>query len=193
MAGLRIPVGGALCTFELGGPGQDGEVLTTIGLIKDDPWVDGDAHNIYDDFVANVVASLATPLLIHACELRIQIDANDQVIQRWEEENNGSDGADMLPLNVSMLVKKLSGVAGRKNSGRMFIPGLREARVDDAGRLTSSFQAAMQTGVDAFYDALVADGWPPYIFHHGPGDPRAVTSLVVAGAVATQKGRLSRV
>jgi len=193
MGNLRIPVGAALVTWHLGGPGQDGEVLTTMGVDNEDPWTQTDVEELYGAFLAEILPVLATPLLFHKCSARVQIDATDQLILEHSDENNGSDGADMMPLNVSLLVKKVTGFAGQRNQGRMFIPGIREARVNDAGQVTGAYFTALQEACDDFLALVGAGVRTPMLFHHSSATPREITSLQASPFVATQRGRLSRV
>jgi hypothetical protein len=98
------------------------------------------------------------------------------------------------PQNVSMLVKKLTGVPGRKHRGRCYVPpiSLADADVDNKGMINPTPLGVIQTNWDGFISALEASGEIDglYLFHSGSEDPDQITDWQVESQVGTQRRRL---
>lgn len=97
-------------------------------------------------------------------------------------------GSNAPPSNCSLLISKRSGLAGRENRGRIYMPPflLEEASVNQAGEFTVG---NLQDSADDFLLQL-ALGIPMRILHTGVETPTDVTSLVVRGRLATQRRRM---
>jgi hypothetical protein len=104
---------------------------------------------------------------------------------------------------VALLVKKLTGLAGKSFRGRSYFPFVPESEVDDAGDVDSVVLAAIQTALATFLAGMTTDGTPMYLLHRNlidhitklpvPGSapqPTLVTSYVAESVVATQRRRL---
>jgi hypothetical protein len=103
----------------------------------------------------------------------------------------GFDTALAPPPQVSLLVQKISGLAGRKNRGRMYFPAPNEAVIDAGGNWIGGSLATWQADMNQFYADLVASSIPMVILHDDPADtPTPVSSLNVSPLVATQRRRL---
>lgn len=106
----------------------------------------------------------------------------------------GLQAGDRLPSNCSLLVRKNTGFAGRKNRGRMFWPGiLDESQVDQVGTIDTATVAALQTVFAALFTKLsgVADATPAILHKSTPADdPTPVVSHTVMPIIATQRRRL---
>jgi hypothetical protein len=101
------------------------------------------------------------------------------------------------PPNTCALVRKLSILPGRRNKGRLYLPGIREDQVDGAGNLNSSLRTALQTAMDSFHSAVEAIGsgglGQMVILHDsslGTAPPTTVTGLQVQSLAATQRRRM---
>lgn len=97
-------------------------------------------------------------------------------------------GSNAPPSNCSLLMSKRSGLAGRENRGRMFMPPflLEESSVNQAGEFTVG---NLQDSANDFLVQL-ALGIPMVILHTGVETPTPVTTLVVRGRLATQRRRM---
>ncbi len=107
----------------------------------------------------------------------------------------GTNSAGAAPQNVAMLVKKNTSAGGRRNRGRMFIPGVDEANVNPNGSFVAAELAAMQIFISGLKTALeaLADVDALYLLHNeAPFTPTLITDLVVSASVATQRRRLRR-
>lgn len=120
----------------------------------------------------------------------------------------GTQAVASAPPNVALLVKKVTSDRQRgQRDGRMFLAGIEEGAIDNAGVLSGSWVAGVQVVVDAFYDGIsdsgldwAGDAYPVVLAttpaSRAPGTAsvtvasRRVTSLVVDPVVSTQRDRL---
>lgn len=120
----------------------------------------------------------------------------------------GAAAHNMLPQNCALLVDKLTALGGRRNRGRMYVPGiLQEGHVDHIGGIDTNHYTELTTAVNTFFlyisegieagtDPLVepeVDATPMVILHHDtvtPIAPTPVTSLRVQQVISTQRKRL---
>lgn len=113
-----------------------------------------------------------------------------------EEGTNSAN--EVPPANVSMIVKKRTGIAGKKFRGRMYIPclSLAEASVDDAGNIDPSRYDELKADVDNWFTQLGGiDNVNAIVLFHDettPGDktPTPISSFQLEAMVATQRRRL---
>lgn len=105
--------------------------------------------------------------------------------------NEGSANPARFAPNTAILVKKLSGVGGRRNRGRFYLPPLWHDMDDTsgAGVMTESARGGIAAAVDQWFSLL-----DPVILHDsatpGGATPTQVTSLDVQARLATQRRRL---
>ncbi len=120
----------------------------------------------------------------------------------------GTLAASPLTSNTALLVKKLTALGGRRNRGRMYLPGgyVGEVDVDQNGFITVANTAILQARMANFYSNLVvpAPTLQPVILHQGerlnPGvrpaafgpapPPTPMTSFSVQRQVGTQRRRM---
>lgn len=104
--------------------------------------------------------------------------------------------------HTALLIRKHTALAGRRNVGRMYLPGVTEEDIDQAGSVNSTYLAAAETAVDAFFGLITQ--YNPEIVHSKQYDPEEeavpptppaptpITSLSVDNFCATQRRRLKR-
>lgn len=108
-----------------------------------------------------------------------------------------------VPSNVAVLVRKRTGVGGRRQRGRIYLPwSVIEAGVDEVGVIQTAQLTALQTEAENFRIRLAtgvggALNTPMVILHNSsgvtaPGSPTAVTALSVDSLIGTQRRRLGR-
>jgi len=103
----------------------------------------------------------------------------------------GGHGGELPPPNVTLLVRKWSGIRGRKNQGRMFPPGLvYEGTFNNAGVMSSGDRGTYQEAFDNFLTALDTEGFPMVLLHNEVLPQTPVLALYVEGTAATQRRRL---
>ncbi len=106
--------------------------------------------------------------------------------------DGGSAGGDPLPQNCCMLVKKLTGLAGREGRGRMFIPFIGAGAVGPTGVIDSGSLSTYGGAASDWYDALsgIADVDGLFLFHNSATAPTPIESFAVDRMIATQRRRL---
>ncbi|MQB02229.1 MAG: hypothetical protein GEU78_18625 [Actinobacteria bacterium] len=102
----------------------------------------------------------------------------------------GAGGTGQAIPNVSVLVQKQTGLAGRRNRGRMYVPGIQAGGIGDDGVIDATQLTSWQAAADVWFDAADAI-LPLVILHETPPDTATpVLSLSVQALVATQRRRL---
>lgn len=105
------------------------------------------------------------------------------------------DAGTAVPQNTAFLFKKNTGLGGRRNRGRFYVPGVPEGSVDEVGRLSSGALSAAAGIADDIYTTLIGLSTVDslQLFHNSaPFDPTFLESLTVDNRVATQRRRLRR-
>lgn len=117
----------------------------------------------------------------------------DIAIDGTNSLSNGVQAGSAVPPNTAHLVRKLTAGGGRRNRGRMFIPGVSEANVNAVGDLSAGAQTALNTAADQMLANLLATSQiiDVVLFHESsPFTPTSITDLQVQPRVATQRRRL---
>ena len=104
----------------------------------------------------------------------------------------------MLPPAVALVVSKHTGLVGRAHRGRMYMPGLDEAKVTEDGIVDGAEVNAWQASMDALHAALLADTAVDQIalFHDttspfaGTADP--ISNFIVRNVVGNMRPRQRR-
>lgn len=107
----------------------------------------------------------------------------------------GTAATNPLPQNCSTLIRKGVVGGGRRNQGRMYVPGLGEDKVASNGAITAAERALLQTSIDAMLTDLEAVSFVQrcVVFHNSaPFAPSGITSFTVQQFIATQRRRLRR-
>lgn len=145
-----------------------------------------------------VVDQLAGPVIYTALRVVLgQADPEAPVVFEVPVNHGGAAVASMPP-NTSYLVKKITGLGGRKNRGRMYLPCPPENAVDDKGLVLEDPRGDLNVAVAAWVnttnDELVAEGATvptPVILHTDELDtPTPIFQFLTDGMVATQRRRL---
>lgn len=109
----------------------------------------------------------------------------------WQGNVAGSSAVDEASPQVAILVKKVTGFAGRDMRGRMYVPGIGKTAVQADGGITAAKLEDLQFAFTNFLANLTANGTPMVLGHNAPlQDWTPVTNLVVDARVATQRRRL---
>ena len=107
---------------------------------------------------------------------------------------NGTLGVNAQPPAISWLVRKQTGLAGRKYRGRGFWPQPRDDDVNSGGGIV----AASQTAINAKLALILSDmndngvfGWAPRprLLHSDLTPPTEITALIVDPIVGVQRRR----
>lgn len=118
---------------------------------------------------------------------------------------NGLDANTFVPPNVAFLFKKTTGVGGRKNRGRMYLPfALATSDVSENGTIAGAAVSGGTTQSTAFLAGLVADATAMVIENKtlDTSGPKPFVTAITSGptvltfaaeaTVATQRRRLGR-
>jgi hypothetical protein len=110
----------------------------------------------------------------------------------------GTASGNQVVQNTAVLCRKLTGVGGRRNRGRMFGPAPLEDHVSSDGVMSATGREAWRVNFEALLPGgaiHTAFGFldDPVLFHDtGSQTPTPITDLIVDLRVATQRRRLRR-
>lgn len=157
---------------------------------------------IFAAFVANF--NVGTPLAGTECffgpfNVRYKKDGDLYEVPGTDSEASTS-GSTSLTVNTARLVTKLTGVGGRRNKGRMYLPAPIESVVNVDGSITNQSTTDQQTNADGYFDDLIALGsiQALVLFHSYDSEdppvplptPTQLTSFRVESKCATQRRRM---
>lgn len=193
---LVIPVGFSQASWLFSLEGDNEMMATTCGVANSA--VGGDwaamAEDLSDAFLAGFpAADIADSYTYRGVVLRVGQDGGPPVIAEFTANVPGTNTNPAPTQNVAVLVRKSTGLGGRRGRGRMFLPAfcLGEDGVAANGVLEGGTRASIQSSVDTWMGALT-----PFLLHDSAPtpvpEPTPVTSFTVDLTVATQRRRLRR-
>lgn len=189
-----IPTGYGEVSVEITIPGDAGPAYNVFGV---DPGTPNDISNTADAIetalssASGYRALLATGATVQGFVYRERLDATNVAIEERTIGLAGVQPGTLLTPQVALLIQKITGLAGRQNRGRMYMPTLAEDNVDDGGFLIAGALSAFQAAADQFDSDLDLSAVPMTILHTSPAvTPSQVSSLQVSPKVATQRRRL---
>lgn len=183
--GYVIPAGFSRVTIEYGAQSSLGSQIVTGFGVNLEP-----TEGLLDAVEAWIDADLAPRTQTFYSIDRIEARNDVEVVERVLN-TPGTLAGDPLPPNTALLVKIGSGLVGRKNRGRMYIPGvLLEDEVDASGGINSSTRTGLQAMMTHLGEAIGLISGEIVILHSDVSDPTIATSVNVDGTVATQRRRL---
>lgn len=190
-----IPDGYGLIVHEFGYPNAAGSMVVTEGVALDGILTEGNVDNIRSAFQLNVVVLLGANLDYLSTTAYVgDVGGGSLVVQSTAEAAGGGRSGDGLTTNTAILVSKSTGLGGRKNKGRLFLPGCTANMQGSANLLDTTFQNSLQAGLDEYFDDLTTTASTgvvvPVILHADASSPTSVGSYVVQTRLATQRGRL---
>ena len=189
---MTIPIGFSQHTYMFSGQNVPTGAVVTLGIDSSpEPSIVAEAANSRDAFALNVLPLLSSGLTFDGVLVKRGPDATGAIQFSPSGDVGGASSSAIAP-NVAALVRKVTGMGGRKNRGRLFLPGLVESVVDYAGRLDPTFQGNLQDAWNDFQTAIEADSLTPVVLHGDNTAPTVVTSFGVDSTVATQRRRLRR-
>jgi hypothetical protein len=193
---LQIPIGYTNLVYRFRSTGDQEEMVIAVGALNATAQsVDLQAQNAVtqatgtgDPFAPAAMASQYTFVGVTA----YLMTTNGIIVGEALVDDVGTVGAAPLPSNCAILVTKTTGIGGRRNKGRMFVPPFSppEGDVDHNGNITSGL-TTLQTRYTQWYDGLVGADLDPVLFHNDPDDtPTAITGFLVSSKIATQRRRM---
>jgi hypothetical protein len=200
--GVRVPAGHAEAVFHLRLSGDAEDMLTTIGVRMDagQAVTLGLATAMADLYGASLLGVSGAGYSLVEVELKEGPDGNGPQ-GTWAGLKTSANASQPVPSNTAVLLSKITGFGGRRNRGRMYIPGPAEILSDGRGQLSDADVTAMQSEATGFYNGLVAMGGVdvPVIFHSTPDKlgvpqpaiaPTPITAIAVEKLLATQRRRM---
>jgi len=103
--------------------------------------------------------------------------------------DNGSDTGGSLPNQCAVVVSKLTGLAGSRNRGRMFLPPLSNTELTAAGRIGSAALTALAAGITAWKNSLIGDGFTPVLVSPSQNANIVINAFRIGDVVDTMRSR----
>jgi hypothetical protein len=103
-------------------------------------------------------------------------------------------GEAVMP-NCALLINKTTSHGGRSGRGRMFLPGIPNAQVDDGGVVAGGFLTEVNGDLVTFMGKIEARDCQVVLLHGAASPvslPYAVDQMLAQGKIATQRRRLRR-
>lgn len=157
------------------------------------------AVEVLDAWMDTLNSRLDSNVTMRQVEATIGQDGSDPLVEVAINTTVGGASASSVSPGQAVGIRKNTGLGGRRNSGRMFLPWfLPEGNVDEVGIINPTTVGQIQTEATAFWTALVSsvalDGM--VILHRTGGSsvppPTLVTSLQVDNVVSSQRRRQVR-
>jgi hypothetical protein len=205
---LVIPVGFASFSIEITHARDAQPYNVTFGTETDlsEASAIDHANHAMSSFGGAFVSRLDSETFITKATGRFGQDGEDVLIIDSDlAPMGGTRSGSSVPPNTAVLVRKLSGLGGRRNRGRCYVPMAATAGAEtEGGVLSTGERTALQTSANAWFNNL-ATGVPPdvppmpmVILHNEPPGggvlplPTPVVGLTVDTTLATQRRRLRR-
>lgn len=188
---MTIPSGFAQCNLRFGGIAAPLGSEVVLGINQPDfgPGPIDVAEVVADHWVSDILPLQSSALVLQSVLCKFGPDV-DGPSAEFTVGTAGGAAATTVPPNVALLVRKNTASGGRKNRGRMFVPGIVEGNVDQSGDMDGTVLGNWQTALDDFLDGLDTAQHTMVLLHGDDTDPTTVTSLTAQVRVATQRRRL---
>lgn len=194
----EIPVGYGQATAIANATGDPEPMVCTMGFQVDDPVTVG--QTAMDNFATAFLTALRNRTISLYTWSRVDFvvgkTTGDTAFTSTVGAGNGALTGAGLPQNCAWLVRKRSPLVGRKNRGRMYVPGVRETNVNEVGIIENTEVAGAQTAWNTFQANIEGD--PNFVglaILHSLGDatlPTPISALEVDNVIATQRRRMRR-
>lgn len=149
-------------TFHYAGVAPAGDVVVTIGFHCDDPssYDQNSNDDVSDEWKVVVASTLCSQMTYTRLTTLINTSGTVKQFETIANQPGGLTGNTMLPLNSAVVVKKQTGLAGRRNRGRIYLPGIPEDAVDDSGNVLGSFLTTINSKLNTFQANCIANVSP---------------------------------
>jgi hypothetical protein len=168
----------------------------TLGVKRED--FVGDVTDIAQAFEAALLASTLygnVSLGVTMSSVLVKEGPNSTGASVIEPANEPGTNGNQASPNTAFLIRKETELGGRAGRGRFYLPGVPDANINPNGTLVSGVTAALQTDLDALYNALVAVELIPVVLHNAGSPliiPTEITRFAPQSVAATQRRRLRR-
>jgi hypothetical protein len=193
-----IPATFAQVNFRFGGVACPTGAEVTLGIAHQvDPLETPTsvADRCRDAWVAAIMPQLSNQVTL--VEVLCKFGPNDTGAQGSVTDNTvGGIGIEAYAPNTAILVRKVTAGGGRRERGRMYIPGPAETAIAGGGELLPATVLALQGALDNFHTALDTGGLPPVLLHALGATvvppPSTILSFEVQSRIGTQRLRNRR-
>lgn len=150
------------------------------------------ANDVLNEWVTNLKGLVNVGVTL--ASIKVKLGPNSTGLDATILPNQaGSSTGDLVPGQVAALVRKLTGVGGRKGRGRLYAPGVvREWFTGIPGQLTPDVIADLLEGYEGFLGGLTTSDTPMVLLHGDSTTPTPVTGVAVEAFVATQRRRIRK-
>jgi hypothetical protein len=198
---LDIPVGFAHVLQSLTLEGDADPMAITYGVeLQPDVPLNPNvmAQDLANAFATAWASTLGAPYTLTQTEVRFpQGDQGGFGVGIFASNFGMANAGSFLPQNCAFLVHKRTALGGRRHRGRMYLPGVNEALVDNKGLMSSTAIGGVNAAAAQFLNLIVAvDGIERMVILHttslGPVQvtPTPVTLLQLDPVLGTQRRRL---
>lgn len=139
--------------------GASGEVINTLGFLVADPATYNQATNddIFDAWGDEIINDACTSdCILVALRTLVGLGGGDVAEFETTGSRVGNQGGDSVEPGVAVLVNKETGLAGRRNTGRMYIPSPPANAVGDDGVLDNTYRLQVVGAVQTFHARALA-------------------------------------
>lgn len=155
---LTIPAGDGIATYRFTVSGDSEEMNCVVGVRTASPPLGVDhANRLMRAMATTVLLNISSSTTLLGVTLRVKQDGGDFLVfeSNAASVTGGAAGA-AAPQNTALILRKVTTRGGRRGKGRMFIPGIPEGVVDQAGILTATARTDFTTLAGQFLAALSA-------------------------------------
>lgn len=178
--------------------GLSGRSTIAVGTLNDSPLTQTIVNRVANLFRDNLAPLFDTSWLMGPVHV---VEGTASTPKVWDdtgtEAGTHATVACCSPA-VAVIVSKQTGLSGRRHRGRLYLPGVPESEVDEAGSLTGGWVNTVQSAFDTLQANLVADAAVNSLdlFHDeltpGASQPDTITSFRVRTIVGTMRPRQRR-
>lgn len=186
-----IPPGFMQTNFTFANPGAEGEVFITPAWEISGGVTEADLEDMCTAWTLSVQTQLSSLTTFLGITAYVGNDGADPSIVEFflDAPVAGGDGSIAAPINTAWLVRKSTGAAGRRNRGRLYLPGVTAGDLNDDATIAPAKYTAFASELDQWFTSHGIEGGM-VILHNNELAPTPVTSLSLDEKVATQRGRL---
>jgi hypothetical protein len=194
-----IPAGYANAAFRFSLTGDPEVMVSTMGYDLNAVTGQSLADSLATGFTAAAAfpaANILTGYTFLGVRVAVGQDGGPPVIFESPVSVVGTNLGPPFPSNVSLLVRKITALGGRRGRGRMYFPPafLGEDSISSIGIIAEAQRGPLS---DRFFAATAAPAGATRVLLHGPevGAPTAptpITNVILDRLVATQRRRLRR-
>jgi hypothetical protein len=194
---VEIPVGYAQANFRFTGAGVPHGAEFTMGFdVSAYTGTISDAVDDIDNTIGseNIDNTWTDDVNLSSILLKYGPTATGPSVIKTTSHVGGQATSSAAP-NTAVLLHKNTALGGRAGRGRLYVPGVPENSIDDAGVLAGAYVTARQAEWTSWLLLLSTIDLPCVVLHgaNSPiSTPTPLTALTLDGTVATQRRRLRR-